>query len=96
MPLEGFFDGADTVAEAMASTSTAAKGAPDKAPIPPTKLVPIKESTQAERVGKSIPIPAEIPTPRKEVTPTNASQTGSGSPATPAMISTIDPFVALF
>ena len=42
-------------------------------PIPPPKPVPTEESTQAERVGESVPISAEIPTPQKEVTPTDAS-----------------------
>ena len=43
----------------------------------------------------SVPILAEIPTPRKEVTPTGASQTGSVSLATSPIISASDPFVAL-
>ena len=95
MPMKGFCDEADIVAEAMAFTSTAAQGAPAEAPIPPPKLVPIEESTQTEKVGEFVPIPAKIPTPQKEVTPTGASQTGSASPITPPVISTNDPFIAL-
>ena len=43
----------------------------------------------------SVPILAKILTPRKEVTPTSASQTGSVSLATPPVISASDSFVAL-
>ena len=93
--MEGFFDGVDIVAEAIAFASTAAQGAPVEALIPPPKPVPTEESIQAERVGESIPIPAKIPTPQKEVTPTDGSQTGNASPATPPIISSSDPIVAL-
>ena len=95
MLVEGFFNGVDVVAEVMASASIAAQGDPTEAPIPPPKPIPTKGSTQAERVGKSVPILAEIPTPQKEVTPTYASRTGSASLATPSIISASDPFVAL-
>ena len=45
-PMKGFFDGADIVAKATASTSAATQGAPVGAPIPPPKLVSVEESTQ--------------------------------------------------
>ena len=80
----------------MASTSTAVQGAPIEALIPPPKPIPTKGSTQAERVGESVPIPTEIPTPQKEVTSTDTSRTGSASFATPLVIFASDPFVALF
>jgi len=93
MPIEGFFDREDVVAEAMASAFVVAQGAPTEAPIPPPKPISIKESTQTERVGEFVPIPIEVPTPQKEVTLAGASQTGSASPATPLVISTNDPFI---
>ena len=68
IPVEGFFDGVDIMAKAMASTSTVAQGAPVEAPIPSPKPSPIEESAQTERVSESIPTFAEIPTPQKEVT----------------------------
>ena len=73
MPMEGFFDGADIVAEVMASAFAATQGAPVEAPIPPPKPVSVEESTQTERVGESVLIPVEVPTPQKEVTPAVAS-----------------------
>lgn len=81
--------------EAMASTSTTAQGAPAEAPIPPPKPFPIEKSTQTERVGKFVPIPAKIPTPHKEVTPASASQIGSTSPITLPVIFVNNPFVVL-
>ena len=57
----------------MASTSTAVQGAPIEALIPPPEPIPTKGSTQAERVGESVPIPTEIPTPQKGVTPARVS-----------------------
>ena len=45
MPIEGLFDGVDIVAEAMASASVVAQGAPAEAPIPPPKSVSIEECT---------------------------------------------------
>ena len=92
-PMEGFFDREDIVAEAMASTFDATQGAPVEAPIPPPKTVPIEESIQAEKVGESVPIPAEIHS--QKVTPLSASQPGSASLATLPVISTSDPFVIL-
>jgi len=45
MPMEGFFDGVDIVAETMAFASAAAHGAPAKALIPLPKSVSVEEST---------------------------------------------------
>ena len=95
MPIEGFFDEANIVVEAMASTFVAALGVLVEVPICPPKPVPVEESTQAERVCEFIHIPVEIPTLQKEVTPTGASQIGSASPATPLVISAGDLFVTL-
>ena len=88
-PMEGFFDGVDVVAEAMAiAAPIAAQGVPAKTLIPSTELVPVEEGTHTERVSK-LPIPAKTPTPQKGPT---SSITSS---ATPLVISTSDPFVAL-
>ena len=51
-PMEGFFDGANIVAEVITSTSDAAQGAPAKALIPSPKLGPVEESAQTKRVGE--------------------------------------------
>ena len=69
MPMEGFFDGADVMVEAMASASVVAQGALAKAPISPPKLVSVKESTQTERVGEFVPILTEVPTPKRKSLP---------------------------
>ena len=46
VPIEGFFDGANVVAKAMASASTAtAQGAPAESRVPPSELVSTEEST---------------------------------------------------
>ena len=95
MPIEGFFNEADIMAKAMASAFVAEQGAPVEVLICPPKPVPVEESTQTERVCEFVPIPAEIPTPQKEVTPTGASQTGSASLATPLIIFASDLFVVL-
>jgi len=42
--MEGFFDGANIMAKAMASTSAAKQGAPAEAPIPSLKPDPVEES----------------------------------------------------
>ena len=94
-PIEGFFDRANVVAEAMASTSAATQGAPAKAPIPSSRPSPVEESGQTKRVGESVPIPAEIPNPQKGITLIGASQTGSAFPTTPFVIFANDPFVTL-
>ena len=61
-PLEGFFDEADIMVEAMAFAFVAAQGAPTNASIPSPRPGPIEENAQAEKVGKFAPIPAETPT----------------------------------
>ena len=97
-PIEGFFDGAEAMAETMASASIAtAQGALTKALVPPSKPISIEESTQAKKVAieEFAPITTEIPTPQKGVSPTGASQTKSTSLATPLVISTSNPFIAL-
>ena len=86
--MEGFFDRVNVVAEAMASTSATTQGAPAEAPIPSSRPSPVEESGQTEsgqtnRVGESVPIPAEIPNPRKGITLIGASQIGSAFPTTP-------------
>ena len=94
--IEGFFDGADVVAEAMASATPAtAQGVPVETPIPSTKSGPVEEGAQIEGVNEPASIPTETPTPQKGVTPVTASQTKITSPATPLVISTSDPFEAL-
>ena len=95
IPMEGFFDGVDIVAEAMASNSAAAQGALAETPIPSPKPIPIEESVQTERVSESASIPTKILTPYKGVTSATASQIGRTSPATPLVISASDPFAAL-
>ena len=46
IPIEGFFDGANVVAKAMASASAAtAQGAPVEAQVPSSKPVSTEEST---------------------------------------------------
>ena len=97
--MEGFFDRADTIAEAMASAFAAtAQGAPAKTLIPLFELISVEESTQVEKfvTGESPLIPAEIPTPQKGVTPAEASQIESISPATPLVIFVSNLFIASF
>ena len=95
-PMEGFFDGADVVAEAMAFASLAiAQGVPVESPIPSTEPVPIDEGTHTERVSKLAPILAETLTPQKGAISLIASQPEIEFPATPLVISTSDPFTAL-
>ena len=89
-PMEGFFDGVDVVAEAMAiAAPTATQGVPVKTLIPSAELVPVNEGTHTEKVSELAPIPAKTPTPQK----------GPASPiafhATPLVISTSDPFMGL-
>ena len=88
-PMKGFFDGVDVVAEAMATAApVTVQGVPTKTLIPSAKLVPVEEGTHTERVSE-LPIPAKTPTPQKGP----ASSTASS--ATPLVISTSDPFLAL-
>ena len=63
MPMEGSFDKVDVMVEAKGFASAVAQGTPTEAPIPPPKPISVEESTQTERVGKFIPILAEVPTP---------------------------------
>ena len=63
IPMEGFFDGVDMVAEAMATAApVAAQGVPAKTLIPSAKLVLVEEGTHTERVSE-LPILAKTPTP---------------------------------
>lgn len=58
--MEGFFDGANIIAEAMAFATTApAQKIPAEALVPPFEPVSVKEITQAEGVviGESASIP---------------------------------------
>lgn len=96
--MEGFFDGADAVAKAMASDFAAtAQGAPIEAPNPPFEPVSTEERTQVERVAteESAPIPTNISTPQKGVSLVGESWIESTSLATPHVISASDPFITL-
>ena len=95
-PIEGFFDGANMVAEFMASTtSTAAQGVPAKTLIPSAEPIPVDEGTHTERVSEPALIPAETPTSQKGVTSSIASLPEIEPPITPLVISISDPFAAL-
>ncbi|KAL4654020.1 hypothetical protein ACB092_01G348000 [Castanea dentata] len=94
-PMEDFFDGANVVAEAMASAFAAAQGAPVETSIHSIEPGPIDEGAQTERVSEFASIPTKTLTPQKGVNPTAAFQTKSASPATPFVISTNDPFAVL-
>ena len=59
-PMKGFFDGADIVAKATASTSAATQGAPTEAPIPSPKPDLVEESAQTERVDETVGFAASI------------------------------------
>ena len=88
-PMKGFFDGVDVVAEAMATAApVTVQGVPTKTLIPSAKLVPVEEGTHTERVSE-LPIPAKTPTPQKGPASSIASS------ATPLVIFTSDPFLAL-
>ena len=60
-PMEGFFDGADVVAGALAFAT--AQGVPAKTPIPFVEHGPIEKGAQTERVSELVSILAETPTP---------------------------------
>ena len=92
--MEGFFDGAD-VAFAPPAPSTAAHGVPTEAPTPPSEPVPRKEGTHTERISEITPISAKTPTPPEGVI-LDAVQTEAASLILPLVISTSDPFAALF
>ena len=52
--MEGFFDGADVVAKAMASTTTVAtQGVPVKAPVPLPKLVFVKQTNSGIYINQA-------------------------------------------
>ena len=91
--MEGFFDEADVVAETMASTAT--QGVFAETSIPFTEPGLVEKGAQTKRVSEPASILVETLTPQKGVTPPAASQTKIASPATPFVISTSDPFVAL-
>ena len=91
--MKGFFDGADVVAETMASV--AAQGVSVETSIPSTEPGLVEKGAQTERVSEPVSIPVETLTPQKGVTPPVTSQTEIASPATPLVISTSDPFAAL-
>ncbi|KAK9988730.1 hypothetical protein SO802_028969 [Lithocarpus litseifolius] len=96
-PMEGFFNRADVVFETTASTTlVAAQGVPAEVPIPSIESVPMDEGTHIERASETTHIPAEILTLEKRAIPPVAAQTDAVSPTTPMIISTIDPFTALF
>ena len=59
-PMKGFFDGADIVAKATASTFAATQGAPTEAPIPSPKPDLVEESAQTERVDETVGFAASI------------------------------------
>lgn len=95
-PMEGFFDGANMVVKAMATSApTAAQVGPAEPLILSAELVPIDEGTHTERVSEPVFTPAETLTPQKEATPLAAFQTEVVFPTTPLIISTSDPFTAL-
>lgn len=63
MPMEGFFESANTVAEAMTFASiVATQGALAKALVSPFEPILMEESTKAEKVvsSESSPIPTKI------------------------------------
>ena len=90
----GFFYGVDIVF-ATPVPSAAAPGVPAEAPSLPTELVPIDEGTHTGKVSEATPVPAETYSSQEVVTPPATVQTEASSPATPLVISTSDPFVAL-
>ena len=104
-PMVSFFDGADAIVEAMASTTivatqgvAAAQGVLVEALVPPHEPISAEESAHAEGVviREFTLIFAEITTPLKGVIPARASQTKSTSSAiAPPVTSASNPFIAL-
>ena len=94
---EGFFDGIHVVFETttLAPAAAAAQGVPIEAPIPSTEPVPIGEGTYTERVSETVPILVETLTPQKGAIPPVVAQTEVAFYATPLIIYTSDPFMAL-
>ena len=95
-PMEGFFDGADVVfGTTVLAILAIAQGVLVEASIPFSEPVPIDEGTHTERVNEATPISTEMLTPQEGAIPLAITQTKVASPATPLVISTNDPFVAL-
>ena len=66
IPLKGFFDGADVIAEAMASATTATtKEVSVEVPIPPSRPILAKEGTPIEEdlIGEFSLVSAKLATP---------------------------------
>ena len=67
-PIEGFFDGADVVAEAMAPAAPAiTQGVPVETPIPSTKPGLVKGGAQTEGVSELLSFPSRLLLPRREL-----------------------------
>ena len=96
IPMEGFFDGTDVVFEAATPTPpVATQGVPAEAPILSTEPVPIGKGTYTEGISETAPIPAKTLTPQEGAVPPAIIQTEVASRATPLVISTSVPFIAL-
>ena len=64
--MEGFFDRADVVAEAMATVAlVATQGVPVETPILFAEPVSVDEGTHTKRVSEPAPIPTETLTPQR-------------------------------
>ncbi|XP_030955811.1 uncharacterized protein KIAA0754-like [Quercus lobata] len=94
VPMEGFFNGADVVF-ATPAPSTAAHKALAKTPTPSVEPVP-KEGTHIEGVGETTSLFVETPTPPEGAIPPTAVQTKTAPSVLPLVISTSDPFAAIF
>ena len=98
--MEGFFDGANIIAEAMASAIVAATMEVfAKSSIPSSKLISAEEDVSVEKkvVGESIPISAEFSTPSKGGVSPMVAQTKGVPFTTPLpIISASDPLATLF
>lgn len=92
VPMEGFFDGAETVL--VTPAPPAAHKTPAKTLTPSAEPVP-REGTHVEGVGETTHLPAERPTPSKGAIPPTAVQAKTTSPVLPLVISTSDPFAAI-
>ena len=91
----GFFYRADVVF-ATPAPSAAAPGVPVEAPTFPTKPVPIDKGTHTRKVSEATLVLVETFSPQEVTTPPTTVQTEAASPTTPLVISTSDPFAALF
>jgi len=90
----GFFDGVDVVFVTLAPSATA-PGVPAEVPSLSTEPVPIDEGTHTGKVSGATPVPAETHSPQNVVTSPATVQIEAASLATPLVIFTSDPFVAL-